>query len=238
MFKSSSINCSGWKDLCIIILHNYIRVNACKPNVHFPGYSSHWNTKVVYNLFLALRKFDFNEDKLKLEYICSLPKLIQHQSSFVFSFKVVSLLLLTHKKGSKVLNGSLPEFQSYTFQNSHKMNFKSYERSNEACGNSCNRGRVRVGELHKNSWGSFSFFSLIKTLLLIEEQIKARHDFFARRYNIDTWKILNSQQDWVVNSGVMMLDEERHDFGISHSVTCENFRIYWKRVYVTDWKLQ
>ena len=116
MFKSSSINCSGWKDLCIIILHNYISVNACKPNVHFPGYSSHWNTKVVYNLFLALRKFDFNEDKLKLEYICSLPKLIQHQSSFVFSFKVVSLLLLTHKKGSKVLNGSLPEFQSYTFQ--------------------------------------------------------------------------------------------------------------------------
>ena len=104
--------------------------------------------------------------------------------------------------------------------------------------NSCNRGRVRVGELHKNSWGSFSFFSLIKTLFLIEEQIKARHDFFARRYNIDTWKILNSQQDWVVNSGVMMLDEERHDFGISHSVTCENFRIYWKRGYFTDWKLQ
>ena len=30
--------------------------------------------------------------------------------------------------------------------------------------NSWNRGRVRVGDFHKNSWGSFSFFSFIKTL--------------------------------------------------------------------------
>ena len=32
----------------------------------------------------------------------------------------------------------------------------------------------------------FFFFSLMKTLFLTEEQVKARHDFFARRYNIDT----------------------------------------------------
>ena len=40
------------------------------------------NTNVVYHLFLALRKFDFNEDKLKLEYICSLQKLIQTSIKF------------------------------------------------------------------------------------------------------------------------------------------------------------
>ena len=46
--------------------------------------------------------------------------------------------------------------------------------------------------------------------VLTEEQIKAHHDFFARRYNIDIWKIFTkSQQDWVDDSGVMMRDEAK-----------------------------
>ena len=54
--------------------------------------------------------------------------------------------------------------------------------------NSRNRGRIRVGELYKNSWRSFSFVSFIKKFFT-EEQIKAHDDFFARRYNNATWKI-------------------------------------------------
>ena len=41
------------------------------PNFNDHGNSSHWNTKFVLYLFLALLKFDLNEDKLELEYLIS-----------------------------------------------------------------------------------------------------------------------------------------------------------------------
>ena len=43
-----------------------------KPNFNDHGNSSHWNTKFVLYLFLALLKFDLNEDKLELEYLISI----------------------------------------------------------------------------------------------------------------------------------------------------------------------
>ena len=42
-----------------------------KPNFNDHGDSSHWNTKFVLYLFLALLKFDLNEDKLELAYLIS-----------------------------------------------------------------------------------------------------------------------------------------------------------------------
>ena len=64
----------------------YVSVNAFKPTVLYPGNSSHRNTKFVYHLFLALRKFDFTKDKLKLEYICILQKLFQISIKFYIYF--------------------------------------------------------------------------------------------------------------------------------------------------------
>ena len=37
-------------------------ISVFKQTVHDPGNSSDWNTKFVHHLFLALRKFDLNED--------------------------------------------------------------------------------------------------------------------------------------------------------------------------------
>ena len=42
-----------------------------KPNFSDHGNSSHWNTKFVLYLFLALLKFDLNEDKLEQAYLIS-----------------------------------------------------------------------------------------------------------------------------------------------------------------------
>ena len=42
-----------------------------QPNFNDHGNSSHWNTKFVLYLFLALLKFDLNEDKLELAYLIS-----------------------------------------------------------------------------------------------------------------------------------------------------------------------
>ena len=42
-----------------------------KPNFNDHGNSSHWNMKFILFLFLALLKFDLNEDKLELEYLIS-----------------------------------------------------------------------------------------------------------------------------------------------------------------------
>ena len=79
--------------------------------------------------------------------------------------------------------------------------------------NSCNRGSVRVGELHKNSWESFHEGLIVnsdchtlliyKDTVLTEEQIKAHHDFFARRYIIDIWKIFtqtSNKIEWLIQA--------------------------------------
>ena len=57
-------------------------VHVFKPTVLYPGNSSHWNSKFVYSLFLAPQKLDFNEDKLELEYLSGLQKLIQTSIKF------------------------------------------------------------------------------------------------------------------------------------------------------------
>lgn len=75
-----------------------------------------------------------------------------------------------------------------TFQVSMLRLFNNGKKTYQLPGNSRNRGRIRVGELYKNSWRSFSFVSFIKKFFT-EEQIKAHDDFFARRYNNATWKI-------------------------------------------------
>ena len=70
----------------------------------------------MYSLFLALQKLDLNEDKLELEYLSALQKLIQHQLSFTFSFKGESILLLTHERDSKVLYSSIFEIMSWKLE--------------------------------------------------------------------------------------------------------------------------
>ena len=87
-----------------------------------------------------------------------------------------------------------------TFQVSMLRLFGTMEKKTyQLPGNSRNRGRIRVGELYKNSWRSFSFVSFIKKFFA-EEQIKAHDDFFASRYNNATWKIftrtVNKSSGW------------------------------------------
>ena len=46
----------------------FINVSVFKPTARDLGNSSYWNTKLAQHLFLALRRFDLNEDKLEQEY--------------------------------------------------------------------------------------------------------------------------------------------------------------------------
>ena len=46
-------------------------ITFSKPTVNDRGNSSIWNTKFVSYLFLALLKFDVNEDKLEVDYLIS-----------------------------------------------------------------------------------------------------------------------------------------------------------------------
>ena len=70
-----------------------------------------------------------------------------------------------------------------------------------------------MGELHKNSSESFHEGLIVesdchtlliyKDTVLTEEQIKAHHDFFARRYIIDIWKIFTQTSNkikWLIQA--------------------------------------
>lgn len=98
----------------------------------------------------------------------------------------------------------------YNFSSVNASSFWYYgKKTYQLPGNSRNRGRIRVGELYKNSWRSFSFVSFIKKFFT-EEQIKAHDDFFARRYNMLLEKSsLEQSTSQAVDSAVVMHDEAK-----------------------------
>ena len=77
MFKFSSFNCSGWKDLCCNCISMYMSFNQL---------SSILATLATEILNLSttwfLRCEDFNEDGRELKYLCALQKLIQTSIKF------------------------------------------------------------------------------------------------------------------------------------------------------------
>ena len=89
--SNSSDSCTEWKRIVtfnLIFFQFFSSDYSCftivlfKPNFNDHGNSSHWNTEFVLILFLALQKFDLNEDKLELEYLIS--NLIRRDLRFNF----------------------------------------------------------------------------------------------------------------------------------------------------------
>ena len=77
MFKFSSFNCSGCKDLCCNYISLYMSLNQLC-SILATLAAEILNLSTVW----FLRRENFNADRLELEYLCALQKLIQTSIKF------------------------------------------------------------------------------------------------------------------------------------------------------------